>query len=68
MHEKWILVLFISPFLLLQSFLLFINAKKRGAHPWFWGIWGLIQIPMPTLFYCFFIIWLPARRKKGECK
>jgi hypothetical protein len=31
------------------------------------GIWGLIQIPMPTLFYWFFIIWLPAQ-KKGGCK
>lgn len=37
--------------LLLQSTYLFVDARRRGHNKWFWGIWGLIQLPMPTLFY-----------------
>ncbi|WP_078382307.1 transcriptional regulator [Sutcliffiella halmapala] len=51
------------PILLTQSILLFIDAKKKGTYPWFWGIWGLIQVPMPTLFYLLFVV-LPHKRKQ----
>lgn len=51
------------PILLTQSILLFIDAKKKGSYPWFWGIWGLIQLPMPTLFYLLFVV-LPYKRKQ----
>lgn len=44
----WILIAII---LLIQSFWLFLDARKRGHNYWFWGIWGLIQAPMPIVFY-----------------
>ena len=47
-QEKLMLLLYISPLLFAQSIFLFLNAKKKGANAWFWGIWGLIQTPMPT--------------------
>ncbi|MBP2243278.1 hypothetical protein J2Z40_003877 [Cytobacillus eiseniae] len=49
--------------MLVQSTLLFIDAKKKKGFAWFWGLWGLIQFPMPTLFYLVFVI-LPQRRRK----
>ncbi|WP_338472446.1 transcriptional regulator [Niallia sp. XMNu-256] len=49
--------------LLVQSTLLFIDAKKKNGFAWFWGLWGLIQFPMPTLFYLLFVI-LPYKRKQ----
>jgi hypothetical protein len=51
--------------LLTQSTFLFIDARKHGHNYWFWGIIGLIQAPMPTLFYLLFArrIW---KRKKHE--
>lgn len=42
--------------LLCQSTWLFRDARKRSKYPWFWGIWGLIQCPMPLIFY-----WLIVR-------
>ncbi|WP_019153660.1 hypothetical protein [Robertmurraya massiliosenegalensis] len=62
-EQKLLIVLLLLPFLLLQSILLFIDAKKRGTYAWFWGIWGLIQLPMPTLFYLLFVV-LPYKRKQ----
>ncbi|MFS0824395.1 sigmaY antisigma factor component [Bacillus sp. 1P02SD] len=47
----WILIVII---LLIQSFWLFLDARKRGHNYWFWGIWGLIQSPMPIVFYLIF--------------
>ncbi|MBD2870908.1 sigmaY antisigma factor component [Paenibacillus sp. IB182493] len=38
-----------------QSTWLFIDARKRESMPWFWGIWGLIQTPMPLVFYFVFV-------------
>lgn len=49
--------------LLVQSTLLFIDAKKKQGFAWFWGLWGLIQFPMPTLFYLLFVV-LPYKRKR----
>ena len=51
------------PVLLTQSILLFIDAKKKGSYPWFWGIWGLIQVPTPALCYLLFVVW-PYKRKQ----
>jgi predicted PurR-regulated permease PerM len=47
-----IVVVFI---LLLQSIYLFLDARKRSHNYWLWGIVGLIQAPMPTLFYLIFV-------------
>lgn len=50
-----LLAVVITCLLLVQSISLFIDAKKRGSFPWFWGLWGLIQFPCPTLFYLLFV-------------
>ncbi|MDG5473856.1 sigmaY antisigma factor component [Jeotgalibacillus sp. ET6] len=58
--------------LLAQSIYLFIDARKRGHARWFWGLWGMIQTPMPIVVY---LLWsrvvTPAiqrrREKNGEC-
>ncbi|THF81656.1 sigmaY antisigma factor component [Cohnella fermenti] len=45
--------------LLGQSTWLYTDARGRSRYPWFWAIWGLIQCPMPLIFY-----WLIVRRRK----
>lgn len=55
-------ILLVSPIMITQSILLFIDAKKKGAKAWFWGIWGLFQCPLPSIFYYFFVI-RPYRKK-----
>ncbi|ETI65840.1 hypothetical protein [Neobacillus vireti] len=49
------LIIIVAAILLLQSIFLFLDARKRSHNYWFWGIVGLIQAPMPTLFYLIFI-------------
>lgn len=52
--------------LLVQSLFLFTNARKNGHNYWLWGILGLIQAPMPLLFYLIFVrkIWSGKRLEK----
>ncbi len=45
----------IALILLCQSTVLFIDARKRGHNNWLWGILGLIQFPIPILFYFLFV-------------
>ncbi|RUS47326.1 sigmaY antisigma factor component [Cohnella sp. AR92] len=61
MDELDIVILF-SVFLILlcQSTWLYMDARHRSRYPWFWAIWGLIQCPMPLIFY-----WLIVRRKRS---
>ncbi|AQR79848.1 hypothetical protein B1222_12670 [Paenibacillus larvae subsp. pulvifaciens] len=59
----WLIPLIIV-LLLIQSFCLFTNARRRGRNAWFWGLWGLIQLPCPTLFYLLFVV-KPFRKKTG---
>lgn len=49
----WILIVIV---LISQASWLFLDARKRGANYWFWGIWGCIQFPMPLIIY-----WLVVR-------
>ncbi|MBO0961307.1 sigma-Y antisigma factor component [Neobacillus sp. MM2021_6] len=51
-----------------QSIYLFIDARKRNHNYWLWGIVGLIQAPMPTLFYLIFVrkIFRKNDRKMGD--
>nr|WP_090238027.1 sigmaY antisigma factor component [Fictibacillus solisalsi] len=49
----WLLVLLILV-LLCQSIFLFLDGRKRGYRYWFWSLWGLIQCPLPLLFYLIF--------------
>jgi hypothetical protein len=55
----------VATILLAQSIFLFTNARKHGHNHWLWGILGLIQAPMPLLFYLLFIrkVW---RKKSGN--
>lgn len=48
----WILL---GILLFTQSTWLFLDASKRKAAPWFWGIWGLIQCPTPLIVYLFVV-------------
>lgn len=63
--NDFVLLLTISPIMIVQSSLLFIDAKKKGAKAWFWGIWGLLQFPLPSIFYYFFVV--RPYRKKLDC-
>jgi hypothetical protein len=49
------LIIIVAAILLLQSIYLFLDARKHNHNYWLWGIVGLIQAPMPTLFYLLFI-------------
>ncbi|WP_138755185.1 sigmaY antisigma factor component [Paenibacillus sinopodophylli] len=48
----WVLLIVV---LISQSTWLFIDARKRDSMPWLWGIWGLIQVPMPLVCYLIFV-------------
>jgi uncharacterized BrkB/YihY/UPF0761 family membrane protein len=48
--DLWVIAI-VVPILLTQSIYLFIDARKREHYPWLWGIWGLIQAPMPLIVY-----------------
>ncbi|MGG0844699.1 sigma-Y antisigma factor component [Peribacillus simplex] len=48
--------------LLTQSIYLFIDARKNGFNQWIWGILGLIQAPVPLIFYLI----IKRKRKKEE--
>ncbi|CAG9621375.1 transcriptional regulator [Sutcliffiella rhizosphaerae] len=60
----YIILPFLIPVFLTQSILLFIDAKKKGSYAWFWGIWGLIQFPLPTLFYLLLVIYPYHKKRK----
>ncbi|MCK0473062.1 transcriptional regulator [Halalkalibacter sp. APA_J-10(15)] len=59
------IIMLLAVTLLVQSIFLFRDAQKRGSYKWFWGIWGLLQFPMPTLFYFLFVRW-PQYRKQNK--
>jgi hypothetical protein len=66
-ESVWFWVLLASV-LVTQSTWLFIDARKRDSMPWFWGIWGLIQVPMPLIFYFIFVRSGWFRRGGGRSK
>lgn len=60
----WVLL---AAVLLGQGTWLFLDARKRGAAAWFWGIWGLIQFPMPLLCYWLIVrLGIFRRRRKDK--
>lgn len=64
-HENvpwWVWVL-IGTILLIQGTWLFLDARKRNKYPWFWGIWGFLNTPLPLLVYICFVI-RPWRKLK----
>jgi len=44
----WVCIAFV---LFSQGIWLFYDARKRQFHPWLWGIWGLITVPVPLVIY-----------------
>jgi len=54
----------IAAVLIGQGTCLFLHARSRGRKAWFWGIWGLIQFPWPSVLYGF-LIWR-NNRKRGR--
>jgi hypothetical protein len=68
MNEKISLIqmIFVAAILLLQSIYLFLDARKRNHNYWLWGIVGLIQAPMPALFYLIFIRKVFQKRVRNE--
>jgi hypothetical protein len=55
----WWAWLLVTVVLLSQGTWLFLDARRRGARPWLWGLLGLVQFPMPLLLY-----WLIVRRTR----
>ncbi|QOR67359.1 sigma-Y antisigma factor component [Cytobacillus suaedae] len=53
--EELAIIPFVALILIAQSTWLFLDARKRGHNYWLWGIVGLIQAPMPSLFYLLFV-------------
>jgi hypothetical protein len=46
----------IAALLLGQGTWLFLDARRRGARAWLWGLLGLIQFPVPLLLYWLLVI------------
>ncbi|MDQ0196705.1 DUF5652 family protein [Paenibacillus wynnii] len=59
-----VLVILIVLAVLLQGTCLFRNARRRGKRAWFWGLWGVTTVPMPTVVYLLVVV-LPDLRRKG---
>jgi len=45
----------IAAVVLTQGVWLFVDARKHSRVPWFWGIWGLISFPLPSILYLIFV-------------
>lgn len=60
----WALVLmFLSLFA--QSLFLFIHSRRNGHLHWFWGIWGMLNLPTPLIVYIIYIkLIIPFRERK----
>jgi len=58
----------IAPVLLAQGTWLFLDARKRGANAWFWGIWGCMQTPTPLVLYLIVVRsgWFGRRRGRNR--
>lgn len=60
----WVLILvFLGLFA--QSTFLFIHSRRNGHLRWFWGIWGMLNLPMPLIVYFIYIkLIIPYRERK----
>jgi hypothetical protein len=65
LEEAWPIFIVVGAVLLCQGTWLFLDARKRGGKSWFWGFWGLIQFPLPTLTYIILLWW---RRRQNQSK
>ncbi|MEF2246848.1 MULTISPECIES: sigmaY antisigma factor component [unclassified Paenibacillus] len=58
----------VAAVLITQSTWLFIDARKHGSNYWFWGLWGLIQSPIPLIVYWIVVRKEWFRRRNGNGK
>ncbi|MEH7333638.1 sigma-Y antisigma factor component [Neobacillus drentensis] len=59
-------IIIVSAILLVQSIYLFLDARKHNHNYWLWGIVGLIQAPMPILFYLIFVRKIFRKKRRSE--
>lgn len=50
----WILCVIIIV-LFVQGVYLFVDARKRNAYPWFWGVIGILSFPLPVILYAILV-------------
>ncbi len=62
------LLILIAVILLTQGTFLFLDARKRNAYPWLWGLWGLMSAPTPTIIYLLVVrkVWKHFIKKEKE--
>lgn len=60
------IIISVAAILLGQSIYLFLDARKHNHNYWLWGIAGLIQAPMPTLFYLIFVKKIFSKKSRNE--
>lgn len=60
----WLFVL-IFLFLFAQSTFLFIHSRRNGRLHWFWGLWGMLNVPTPLVVYLIYIkLIVPYRERR----
>ncbi|XID95902.1 hypothetical protein ACF3MZ_15920 [Paenibacillaceae bacterium WGS1546] len=67
---EWWVWLCLGMLLFFQSSALFLHARSKGRRAWLWGLWGMIQVPTPTLAYLIVQWWgsRERRRRDGDKK
>ncbi|MGE5560330.1 MAG: sigmaY antisigma factor component [Chloroflexota bacterium] len=60
-HPPWYALAAVGAVVLIQGTWLFLDARRRGNHPWLWGLWGLTTVPLPFLLYYFLVV-RPGKR------
>lgn len=58
-----LILIIVFSIVLIQGTWIFRDAQKRGIFPWLWGLWGLIQAPIPIIFYYLFVIRKDNKKK-----
>jgi len=61
---EWLLWLGMGMILFAQSTGLFLHARSRGRKAWFWGLWGLVNFPLPMLTYFTLHAWYSRKQKR----
>ncbi|QQK81483.1 transcriptional regulator [Salicibibacter cibi] len=47
-----------------QSTFLFIHSRRNGHLRWFWGIWGMLNLPTPLIVYVLYITFIIPYRER----
>ncbi|BBH24678.1 hypothetical protein Back11_60230 [Paenibacillus baekrokdamisoli] len=64
---KLMICILVGIILMCQSSWLFLNASQYSPrYRWFWAIWGMIQFPLPLLFYWLFVRKDGLKRPKNK--